>query len=162
MDATPPSPQHQWLKQLVGQWSVTGSCTLPDGSCSTAESHETVHMVGEYFIRAQLRGKVPGCDDEIETYMTIGYDADKDVFPACWFCSAMPRLFTYEGTLSEDKTTLTLECEAPDMEDMSINRNYRDVITIKSATERTFHTMIQKDDGSWEKFMESNYTKISD
>ena len=161
MEPQPAHPMHTWLKQLVGEWTVQSSCTLPDGSSQTAEAHESVRMLGEYFTTAQLKGNVPGCDDTIEAHFTIGYDADTNTFPACWCCSAMPRMFTYSGTLSDDKTTLTLECEAPDMEDMSIDRNYRDVITIISNTQRTFHTMIQQDDGSWEKFMWSTYTKVN-
>lgn len=161
MDPTPAHRMHQWLRQLVGHWDVSATCNLPDGSTETAESKETVRMLGEYFAVAEQIGNVPGCEEPIETRFTVGYDPDSNTFPASWCCSAMPRLFTYEGTLSDDETTLTLECEAPDMEDMSINRNYRDVITIVSETERTFHTMIQQDDGSWHKFMWSTYTKTN-
>lgn len=161
MEPTPADRMHHWLRQLVGHWDVSATCTLPDGSTETAESKETVRMVGDYFAVAELIGEVPGAEGPIETHFTVGYDPDKNVFPACWYCSAMPRLFTYEGTLSEDETTLTLECEAPDMEDMSVERNYRDVITIVSATERTFHTEVQNDDGSWHRFMWSTYTKTN-
>ncbi len=161
MEPQPTHTMHAWLKQLVGEWDVTSNCALPNGTVETTEAHDSAHMLGEYFIIAHLKGHVPGCEDPIETRFTIGYDEEKDVFPACWCCSVMPRMFTYEGVLSEDKTTLTLECEAPDMVDMSINRLYRDVITIVSDTERTFHTMIQQDDGSWNKFMWSSYTKVN-
>ena len=161
MEPQPTHPMYTWLKQLVGEWTVTSNCALPDGTEQTTQAHESVQMLGDYFAIAVLKGHVPGCEDPIETRFTVGYDADSNTFPASWCCSAMPRLFTYEGTLSEDETTLTLECEAPDMEDMSIERNYRDVITIVSATERTFHTEIQQDDGSWNKFMWSSYTKVN-
>lgn len=158
MDLQPPSPQHHWLKQLVGQWSIAASCTMPDGSNQQTTANESVRMLGEYFAVATLTGHMPGCDMEIETILTLGYDTDKQRFVGSWIGTPMPKLVIYEGSLSEDQSTLTLDCECPSFEDPTKTAQYQDIIIIKSDTQREFHSQIRQPDGSWNRFMSSYYT----
>ena len=159
MDMPSPSPQHEWLKQLVGHWTITGSCTMPDGSTGQANATESVRMLGDYFTVATLTGLMPGCDSTIESILTLGYDADKQRFVGSWIGSPMPKLVIYEGTLSEDQSTLTLDCECPSFEDPTQTAQYQDIIIIKSDTQREFHSQIRQPDGSWNRFMSSHYTR---
>lgn len=159
MDMPPPSPHHQWLKQLVGNWSITGTCTMPDGSTGQSDATESARMVGEYFLHAVLKGTVPGADKPVECILIIGFDPESNTFVGTWIGSPMPNLINYTGTLSEDETTLTLICDAPDLEDQAKTSAYRDVIVITSENTREFHSEIQLEDGSWNRFMSSYYTR---
>lgn len=159
MQPVPPSPQHEWLKQLVGEWTITGTCTMPDGSTGESDASESARMVGDYFIHATLKGKVPGADDPVETVLIIGFDPESSNFVGTWIGSPMPNLINYTGTLSDDETTLTLSCDAPDLEDQNKTSAYRDVIVITSENTREFHSEIRLEDGTWNRFMSSYYTR---
>lgn len=159
MELPPPTPQHEWLKQLVGNWTINGTCTMPDGSIGKSEATESARMVGDYFIHATLKGKVPGADDPVETILIIGFDPGTSEFVGTCIGSPMPQLINYTGTLAEDKSTLTLACDAPDLEDQYKTSAYRDVIVITSEDTREFHSEIRLKDGSWNRFMSSYYTR---
>lgn len=159
MEPVAPTPQHTWLKQLAGEWTITGTCTMPDGSTGESDATESAHMVGDYFLHAVLKGHVPGADDPVECVLIIGFDPESNNFVGTWIGSPMPNLINYTGTLSEDQTTLTLTCDAPDLEDQAKTSAYRDVIVITSDNTREFHSEIQLEDGSWNRFMSSYYTR---
>lgn len=161
MEPQPAHPMHTWLNQLVGEWTITGTCTMPDGSIGESDASESARMVGEYFLHAVLKGKVPGMDEPVETVLIIGFDPDSDRFVGTWIGSPMPNLINYTGILSDDQRTLTLSCDAPDLEDQTKSSAYRDVIVITSDNTREFHSEIQLEDGSWNRFMSSTYTKAN-
>jgi len=161
MDRVPTHPQHTWLKQLIGDWTCNARCAMPDGSTSITTAQETVRQIGDLFIVAELTGETPGSDQPLSSMLTLGFDPDKDKFVGTWIGSPMPQLIAYEGTLSEDNKTLTLDCQAPGYDDPSETKNYQDVLVIKSPDEREFHSQLQNDDGSWNRFMTCTYTRVN-
>jgi Protein of unknown function (DUF1579) len=156
-----PTTQHEWLKQLLGDWTVQATCKMPDGSTSITKAQETVRQIGELFVVAELTGQTPGSDQPLSSLLTLGFDPDKDKFVGSWIGSPMPQLITYEGTLSDDAKTLTLDCQAPGYEDPTETKSYQDVLVIKSTNEREFHSQIQNDDATWTRFMSSMYTRVN-
>ena len=74
-------------------------------------------MIGDYFLHAVLTGTVLGADEPVECVLILGYDPETSAFVGTWIGSPMPNLINYTGTLSEDHRTLTLSCNAPDLED---------------------------------------------
>lgn len=156
-----PTPQHQWLKQLIGNWTCNAKCEMPGGSTSITAAQETVRQIGDLFVIAELIGQTPGSDQPLSSILTLGFDPDKNKFVGSWIGSPMPQLITYEGTLSDDEKTLTLDCQAPGYDDPTETKMYQDVIVIKSPDEREFHSQIQNDDGSWTRFMTTEYKRIN-
>jgi hypothetical protein len=156
-----PTQQHQWLKQLVGNWTCNANCTMPDGSTSITTARETVRQIGDLFIVADLTGETPGSDQTLTSMLTLGFDPDKNKYVGSWIGSPMPQLITYEGTVSEDGKNLTLDCQAPGYDNPAETKKYQDVIVINSPDERELHSQIQNDDGSWTRFMTSTYKRIA-
>ena len=96
-----PTPQHEWLKQLVGEWSYRSECPAgPDGEALTAEGKEHVRMLGDLWMVGESTGLMPG-GGSMTAVMTVGYDPEKERFVGTWVGSPMTAMFVYEGTLDE-------------------------------------------------------------
>jgi len=54
-DPSEPTPEHDWLQQLVGTWEVTSEADMgPDAPPMVMTSTETVRSVGELWIQSEL------------------------------------------------------------------------------------------------------------
>lgn len=153
-----PTPQHTWLKQLVGDWAFTNDCVMgPGGETSTFEGTETVRALGDIWIVADTALQMP--EGVMHCVLTLGFDPLKDRFVGTWVGSPMTRLITYEGTLDDAKKILTLDCEGPSFEDPTKTATYQDVLEILSPNERTFSSQILQPDGTWFRFMHGTYRR---
>src|SRR5579864_3290251 len=70
---TKPLKEHEWLKQLVGEWKAESEMNMPDGSKTTAKGTDSVKSLGGLFSfhHAQLTMADGG---KIEVYAALGYD----------------------------------------------------------------------------------------
>lgn len=146
--------EHRWLDRLVGAWDESPEATEAPPRESVWE--ETVRPLGPFWVVLEGRGKMAD-GNEGATLMTIGYDPEKEKYVGTWQASMMSRLWTYEGFLDPTGNVLTLECDGPDFEVEGKTARYRDVVTFVGDDHRTFSGMVQKDDGSWHKFMETHF-----
>ncbi len=158
-----PTPQHQWLQKLIGNWSFEGTpgleCPGPAGS-EHATARESVRALGDLWIVAELKGKMPGCDIDMTCITTLGFDPAKGKFVGSWIGTPMAMMFVYEGELSADGSTLSLACTGPAFDDPTKTANYRDNIQFVSADERNFFSEVQQQDGSWKRFMQGVHRRI--
>jgi Protein of unknown function (DUF1579) len=59
---TEPQREHQWLQQLVGEWTYEAEATTDPGQPpSKFEGSERVRSLGGLWILAEGQGEMPGC-----------------------------------------------------------------------------------------------------
>ncbi|MEX2535071.1 MAG: DUF1579 domain-containing protein [Trueperaceae bacterium] len=118
----------------------------------------TVRALGDIWFLAE--GTHQAADGKPHrSLMTLGFDSNKKRFVGTWFGSMMTHLWVYDGHLSEDGTTLNLDCEGPSMNGDGRMLPYRDVIEVRSDDHRILRGMVKEDDGSWREFMVTHYRR---
>jgi len=151
------TPQHEWLLQLVGEWTSETACG-PEGS-PLSGGREVVRAIGDVWI--VLEGEMPMPDaDPMRSVMTLGVDPFKG-FVGTWIGSPMANLVVYDGTLDESAGTLTLACEAPSMDDPTKLVPYLDVVELRGPNERALVSKAKGPDGEWIQFMEAVYRRVN-
>lgn len=156
-----PTQEHEWLKKLIGTWTIESTCDMGDGSPSmTSTAREVVRAMGDLWIIAEMTGDMPG-GGSFSSIMTLGYDDAKGRFVGSWAGSPMSNMFVYDGGLDDARTMLTLATPGPSMDDPSKTSAYQDVIELVAEGERLFHSQVQREDGTWQRFMTGVYRRES-
>lgn len=156
----PPTPQptkeHQWLGQLVGEWTVEGEAVCdPSAPPEKFKGTERVRRVGAFWTTSEYTGELLG--QPFTGVFTLGYDAQKRRFVGTWIDSMQAHLWQYQGTLDAAGKTLTLETEGPCCKTGKIMK-VRDILEIRSKDERVF-TMTVENDGKWVPAMTLHYRR---
>lgn len=160
MPPMPPAPgkHHEWLQQLIGEWTVESEMIPPGMDPITSTATDSVRSIGGRWIVAELKGEIPGFGP-IHAVMTLGYDSEKNKYQGTWVDSIQDHLWVYDATLDSDGKVLTLEADGPGMTGEGTTR-YRDVIEIKSPDHRTLTSSALGPDGNWVQFGVSNYRRV--
>ena len=152
-------PEHQWLKQLVGDWEFVAEASMgPDQSPMKSSGSETVRMLGELWSVGEGQGEMPDGETGY-TMMTIGYNPATKRFWGSWVGSMMTHLWIYDGFLDDDRKVLTLEAEGPDFSNEGKYIKYRDIIEIIDSNTRTLRSASIDAEGNWNEFMKATYTR---
>jgi Protein of unknown function (DUF1579) len=160
-DATPEANRHhQWLTQLVGDWTVETSMEAEPGEPPMKSTgRESVRAVGKVWIVCENHGAMPGSDEAGEMIITLGYDDDKKALVGTWIGPMMDMMWHYRGTLDAASNALTLLSEGPGWTDDVGRSTYRDIVTMKNADERETASEVLLGDGSWHRFMTAAYRR---
>ncbi len=159
MQIPDPTLEHQWLRQLVGEWVYEmDSPQGPDGEPSKSTGTETVRMIGDFWTQGELRGPMPG-GKQMTCITTIGYDTTKNAFVGTWIGSPMTYMFLYEGALDDDRRILTLNTTGPDFADPTKTATYQDIIEMQDKNTRILRSQFQDDQGTWHEFMRATYKR---
>jgi hypothetical protein len=150
--------EHEWLLQLVGEWDATWDTEPgnPDGD-ATWKSHESIKAVGDLWIVAE--GEASGAGLSFTSMLTIGYDPAEEAFVGSWIDSIQTRMWTYRGTLDEERRVLTLAAEGPSMTDPTKTAKYEDRIELIDADHKRITSVGMNDKGEWEQYMQVNFTR---
>lgn len=162
MDATL-SSAHQWLNQLVGEWTFDSSASMGPGQPPlTSRGREVVRSLGGLWIVCEGTAPIPAMQgqpaQDMTFIMALGHDPARSAFIGTWFASVMPGMFVYEGQLAGD--TLTLNTSGPSCLDQTKTARYQDIIERLGPNQRVLRSQMQKDDGSWEPIMRAEYTRV--
>lgn len=154
-----PQKEHQWLQQLVGEWTYESSCAAgPDKPDAKFKGTESVRSLGGLWILGEGQSEMP--DGSIgRMLITIGYDPLKGRFVGTWIGSMMTHLWVYEGFLDDAGRTLTLESQGPSFTDPGKLETYRDIIEIRNENQRVLTSNVRGPDGAWNAFMTAIYTR---
>jgi hypothetical protein len=151
--------EHEWLKQLVGDWTYTVECVdVPDVPPQTHQGRETVRMFGDVWMRGESRMEMDG--GAVDSVITLGYDTAKKKFVGSWISTVMTSMFRYEGELDASGKVLPLNTRGPSMTDAGKEVEYQDVIEIRSKDERALWSQMKMDDGTWMRFMTAVYRRV--
>jgi hypothetical protein len=156
MEMPTPTKEHDFLQQLVGSWSSTGSCMMPDGGTSASSGTQTVHSLGGLWI--VIEGRNDAAEGGGEFVLQLGFDPEKGKFVGTFIASMMTKLWIYEGTLDENGTVLTLAAEGPSFTGEG-TALYHDIVEIEGPDSYLFSGNAQMPDGSWNRFMSSRLVR---
>lgn len=150
--------QHEWLQQLVGEWTATSEMTMATGAePMRMEFTESVRSIGGLWILAEGSASIGG--SPMTTLMTLGYDPAKKKFIGTWVDTMQAHMWSYEGTLDDAKKVLTLSTTGPAFEDPTKTSKYRDAIEIKSKDHKVLTSSVENADGTWNTFQRAEYKR---
>jgi hypothetical protein len=156
---TEPQKEHEWLQQLVGEWTYESECVMgPDQPAERFKGKESVRSLGGLWVLCEGVGEMPGGGTG-NLIITIGYDPAKQRFVGTFIGSMMANLWIYDGELDAAGKVLTLNAEGPSFTGNGKMANYQDIIEIKGANHRVLSSQVKGDDGTWTKFMTANYRR---
>lgn len=153
---TQPQKEHQWLQQLVGNWTFETECSMgPDQPTQKFTGRQTVRPMGGFWILCEGEGDVPegGCNAML---ITLGYRTDKSRFVGTFIGDMGDHLWIYDGSLDVGQKILTLDAEGPKFDGSGMGQ-YQDIIEIIDPDHYTLSSQILGDDGKWTRFMTAHY-----
>ena len=155
-----PQQEHQWLQQLVGEWTYEAKAMMAPGQPpSKFEGSESVRALGGLWILAEGQGEMPGCG-AATTVLTLGYDPQKQQYVGTWIGSMMTHLWVYGGTLDATGGVLTLNAKGPHMAAEGKMAQYKDIIEFTSENHRLLTSHMLGEDGEWHEFMRADYRRV--
>jgi len=156
---TDPTREHEWLQQLVGEWTYEGEATMEPGKPpETFKGTESVRSVGGLWVLGEGRGEMPD-GGMATTMLTLGYDPQKRRYVGTWIGSMMAYLWIYDGSMDAAAKVLTLDAEGPGFAPDGALAKYQDVITLESEDHRVLRSRALRDDGTWNEFMTAHYRR---
>jgi len=155
-----PQKEHQWLQNLVGEWTYESDCSMGPGKPNEKfKGTESVRSLAGLWILAEGRGEIPA-GGAMTTMMTLGYDPQTARYVGTFVASMMTHLWVYDGALDAAERVLTLDTEGPDMAAEGKMAKYKDVIEWKNDDHRMLTSYMLGDDGKWCGFMTANYRRV--
>jgi hypothetical protein len=151
----PPQKEHEWLKQLEGEWVTESEAVMSPGQAPVkCTGSEVVRSLGGFWTIGEMKSDIMGTP--VTGIMTLGYDSKTKKYIGSWVCSMDAHLWKYEGTVDASGKILTLNTEGPSMATPGKMAKMKDVIEIKSKDHRVLKSYMQGDDGKWVQFMTMN------
>jgi hypothetical protein len=122
-----PQKEHEWLKQLVGEWDTEGECvTEPGKPPMKTKGSESTRAIGGFWTLSEHKGDAMGTP--FTGILTLGYSAEKKKYVGTWIDSMGSHLWTYEGSLDASGKVLSLETEGPSNEGPGKTCKFKEVI----------------------------------
>ncbi|HYE80422.1 MAG TPA: DUF1579 domain-containing protein [bacterium] len=151
MQAPAPKPQHDWLRQWVGEWHIESNA---GGFKMTGT--EIIRPLGKLWIIGE--GNDDRGSENGQSRITLGYDPAKGRFVGSWVGAMMDMQWVYDGEL--EGNTLTLHCEGPDFDGSGRIARYKDVFELVDLDHRVLHAWTENKDGQWTEFMTAQYRRV--
>lgn len=154
-----PVQQHEWLKQLAGEWSFEHDAPAAPGEMPQKHTGtESVRMLGDLWAICEGRSQMPDGSPAL-TIMSLGYDPAKGRFVGTFVGSMMTHLWLYDGELDAGGRALNLSTEGPSFTNPGESAQYIDTIEIVSDDERMLISKALQPDGTWAEFMRATYRR---
>jgi hypothetical protein len=154
-----PQKEHNWLDQLVGEWTFENEAIMdPTQPPMKFSGTESARSLGGLWALCEGRGEMPGGGVGY-TLMTLGFDPAKNRYVGTFVGSMMTHLWVYEGELDAAGKVLTLNAEGPGFTPDAAMAKYQDIIEIVSPDHRILRSRMLTDDGTWFAFMTAHYRR---
>ena len=144
-----------WLKKFEGTWASVSK--QPGSDTVVGKGMMVSRVLGTQWVMNEFTAEVSGIP--YTAIQNLGFDPSQKLFRGRWIDSMSDFEWTYEGTLNESGTTITLNADGPDWQDPSKIKKYRDVYEFKSDTQIAALSQIMNE-GKWETFMTATMTKV--
>ncbi|MBI3119252.1 MAG: DUF1579 domain-containing protein [Candidatus Hydrogenedentes bacterium] len=155
----PPQKEHEWLQQLVGEWTSEWEASMPDSTPVKFHGTESVRAIGGFWVLAEGTNTMPDMLAPMLSELTLGYDPAKGKYVGTWVDSMTSYLWTYQGSVDEAGKVLTLDTEGPCPMKGGQMTKFKEVLEIKSKDEKVFTSSIQEDNGAWTKMLTIDYKR---
>jgi len=154
-----PQKEHQWLHQLVGNWTIESECVMgPDQPPMKTTGTQTVRSLGGMWVLVEGEGEMPD-GGKMQSIITLGFDPAKQRFVGSFIASCMAMLWVYDGKLDAAGKVLTLNADGPSFTDPTKTVKYHDIITIVSPDHYTLTSEALGEDGKWTQFMTAHHRR---
>jgi len=154
-----PQKEHEWLHQLIGEWTAEMTCAMgSDQPPTTSSGTESVRSLGGLWTLGEGQGQAPE-GQPVTSLMTLGFDPATGRFVGSFIASIMSMIWSYDGALSADGKSLVLDTEGPSMTGDGSTAKYQDIITFLSPDHRTLTSRALGGDGQWTEFMTAHYRR---
>jgi hypothetical protein len=161
MEVPQPTPEHQWLLQLVGDWTFESECIMgPDQPPMKSTGKQSTRSLGLLWTLAEMESVGPD-GQPMRSVITLGFDPAKQRFVGTFVASCMTHLWPYEGLLDAARKVLTLDSEGPSFAGDGTMANYQDIVEIVDENRHVLYSRFQNQDGTWTEFMKANYTRVN-
>ena len=161
---TKPAPEHQWLQQLVGEWRTEHGNDDGDWGSPTQKVnrlHESVKSLGGLWALTEGKGTMPdGTEMTYYVRRSATMCRSRSIGAASVASICLRTCGNMTGELSADGKVMTLNCVGPNMFKDGETANYRDTIEIVDANHRTLTATGQDENGEWQVYMKSHYTRV--
>ena len=152
-----PQKEHEWLQQLVGEWTSDYKISMPGEPDMVCKGTETVSSLGGFWTISEGTVSFEGMTNE--SRMTLGYDPAKKQYIGTYADGMGSHLWHYTGSVDESGKALTLDTGGPCPMKGGAMTDFRETLTITDADHRTFTSAMKNDDGTWTTFVTVNYTR---
>ncbi|RXF73322.1 DUF1579 domain-containing protein [Hansschlegelia zhihuaiae] len=158
METPKPAKEHEWLGQLVGDWTFEGDFWMgPDQPRVKTSGRWSIRSLGGLWVVADGVGEDPtGATNTSQ--MTIGYEPERGRFVGSFIASMMTKFWLYDGQLDGDR--LVLEAEGPAFSGQG-TALYRDVFAIEGREGFRLTSEVQGEDGGWTEFLTADYRRAA-
>ena len=155
-----PQAEHQWLDQLVGEWTAESECVMgPDQPPMKGTGKVHGRSLGGMWCVLEMESEGP--NGEMGTMiMTLGYDPTKGKFVGSFVGSMMANQWIYEGTLDDTRRKLTLDTTGPKFDQSGLTQ-YQDMVEVVGPDQWILSSQVMGDDGKWTPFMTANHRRVS-
>jgi hypothetical protein len=155
-----PQKEHEWLQQLVGEWTYEHEATMGPGQPPARfTGRERVRSLGGLWVVCEGEGEMPG-GGTATVIMTLGYDPERKRYTGTFIGSMMTHLWVYDGELDAGGKALILSTDGPNFTGDGKIVKYNDIVEIKSRDHRTLRSRVLGDDGQWVDIMTANYRRV--
>lgn len=128
-----PRSEHQWLQQLVGEWTYESQCVMgPDQPSQKFAGTQINRSIGGWWLVSEGQGDAPD-GGTTTAIITLGFDPGKNRYVGTFIASMMAELWIYEGRRDVSGNVLTLDTEGPSFAGDGKTTQYQDIIEIHSA-----------------------------
>ncbi len=156
-DMPKPQKEHEWLKQLAGEWTYEVELHMaPDTPPMKASGKESTRQIGGFWTITETSGEMMG--SQFQGVMTLGYSPDKKKYVGTWIDNMTGMLWDYEGTVDESGKKLVLSTEGPCPMQGGKIVNMRETIEITGPDTKTMTSEIDFD-GKWVTGMKMTSTR---
>lgn len=152
-----PQAEHQWLDQLLGNWSFDHECDMPDGLKNKTQGTMTCRSLGGLWLICESTGD--SSEDPWSSIMTLGFDPAQQCFVGTFIGSMMSNIWPYHGVLDPARKRLPLESKGPKFDGEGVGR-YRDTIEIIDKNEWLFTSELENDHGDWVQFLLGRHCRV--
>lgn len=155
-----PTREHRWLETFVGSWEFESECSMgPDQPPSTFQGVEVVRSLGGLWVIGEGTGPMPE-GGEMNSVITLGFDSRSGRFVGSFVASVMDFFWTYNGSLDDAGTILTLDAEGPAFSGEGLAK-YQDSFELVSPDHRILRSQFLTEDGTWVPFMTAHYRRTA-
>lgn len=149
----PPTEQHRWLHQLVGEWDVVYESAGPEDQAFRFEAIESVRSLGGRWIVSE------GSAGDFRSILTLGYDPDQGHFLGTWVDTNQTRLWQFQGELTESGDALHLHADGPSMFQPEETARYREALELLGPNQKRVTSSTLQPDGTWTTFLTATATR---
>jgi hypothetical protein len=152
-----PQKEHEWLKQLEGEWNSDTEIFMgPNTPSVKTKGTESVRLLGGFWALCENKGEAAGTP--YTGILTLGYDVEKKEYVSTWIDSLTTKMWQYKTTLDAAGKVMTFETEGPNPMQPGKMMKMKETLELKDKDTKIFTSTMEMD-GKWITVLTVTYTR---